>query len=101
LQSRCLVLGRVFATKLRPRWRAVPERLRPPATTMAHVGSLLLVSCGCVGVFMQLAGTGAGGAEQITSTHPALMLLAAADGQPGGVLALQVPESGADGCPWP
>src|SRR6266545_6233515 len=27
--------GRRTATKLRPRWRALPERLRPPATTMA------------------------------------------------------------------
>jgi hypothetical protein len=33
------VSGRRTATKLRPRWRPLPTRLRPPATTLAHVGS--------------------------------------------------------------
>jgi len=35
-----LVSSRRTATKLRPRWRAVPTRLRPPATTIAHAGSI-------------------------------------------------------------
>jgi hypothetical protein len=37
-------VGRRTATKRRPRWRALPERLRPPATTMAHRASLSLLS---------------------------------------------------------
>jgi hypothetical protein len=33
-EGRCIASGRRTATKLRPRWRAVPSRLRPPATTI-------------------------------------------------------------------
>jgi hypothetical protein len=39
-QGRRLLSGRRTATKLRPRWRALPTRLRPPATTMAYTGSI-------------------------------------------------------------
>ncbi len=36
-RDRCLPLDRRSATKLRPRWRALPVGLRPPATTNGHL----------------------------------------------------------------